>query len=435
MILDIKNREHVNSAQFVITLNFFSNKEVGQLAEAAKSFLHRDIEIGQTKDAWAPVKENGARLTRLYNKGFKMNRLTIGPVYYYEGINALIKGFKFIQENGHTNEFCNVKIDLGFSKMNEGARVEQLNKFKFLLNFNEARVFEMWPQNAKSSKLYKNSATLVYPKNRFISETFLPTATSSANDFMFPSAKRFGINFDKIAKGYISINYIGGKDYEKKTTEAVDCLNLIIESLFTTLKNNKSYSEEEILNIKNILTEQREHLLNLKSYEVFSKAFPLIKLSFDLNSNQEVLVSKFNLVREKIFDLVTYGGLIRGKINYNSTSGQVEVLEGRIKNGFNLTGFLFIDSNIQAELSNCSIFNCKIRSSNLNECEILGKSDIRYSNLNDCTFKKTNDNQIVQSTIKGQPEAQVSANLVECLVIGSPLAYDSTKDSKTEISL
>ena len=30
---------------------------------------------------------------------------------------------------------------------------------------------------------------------------------------------------------------------------------------------------------------------------------------------------------------------------------------------------------------------------------------------------------------------QVSANLTECLVVGSPLAYHATKDSKTEIAL
>ena len=32
----------------------------------------------------------------------------------------------------------------------------------------------------------------------------------------------FGINFDKIAEGYVSINYIGGKEYEKKSTQAVE---------------------------------------------------------------------------------------------------------------------------------------------------------------------------------------------------------------------
>ena len=80
MILDIKNREQVESAQFVLTVDFFSNKSIQQLAEKAQSSLHREVEVGATKDAWQPVKENGARLTNLYNNGFKMKRMTIGPV-------------------------------------------------------------------------------------------------------------------------------------------------------------------------------------------------------------------------------------------------------------------------------------------------------------------------------------------------------------------
>jgi len=155
----------------------------------------------------------------------------------------------------------------------------------------------------------------------------------------------------------------------------------------------------------------------------------------DMDPRPEVLESKFNLIREKLFDLVTYGGLVRGKVNYNSDSNQVEVLEGRIKNGFNLSNIVFIDSSIQAEISGCTLLNCKVRSSRLLECTLFDKNDIRYSSLSDCNFNQSGINTIQQSTIKGKPTMQVSANLTECLVVGSPLAYHSTKDSKTEIAL
>ena len=436
MILDIKNRAQTESAQFVLTLNFFSNKDINALAEIAEKDLHREIEVGATKDAWQPIKENSARLTNLYNKGFKMKRLTIGPVYYYEGINALIKGLKFIQENGYTNELCNVKVDLGFSKMNEGARIEQLNKFKFLLNFNEQKAFELWPQNTKSSKIYKNSPKLVYPKNKFVAESTYPSGTpASMLEFSFPSAKKFGIGFDRLDAGFVSIKYIGGKDYEKKINEAVELVNLVTETVFNTLKSNQVYSDSEKSEITKILSEQREHLTNLKSADSFYQSYPLIKLSFDLNPNPDIIKAKFSTIKESLFDLITYGGLVRGKLNYNSETGQMEIFEGRVKNGFNLKNFTFIESNIQAELSGCTLVNCTIRSSNLNECEIINKNDIRYSTLNDCNFNQSGKNTIIQSTIKGQPGMQVAADLTECLVVGSPLAYTATKDSKTELAL
>jgi hypothetical protein len=420
----------------VLTLNFFSNKDIHTLAERAGRDLHREIEVGATKDAWQPIKENSARLTNLYNKGFKMKRLTIGPVYYYEGVNALIKGMKFIQENGYTNELCNVRVDLGFSKMNEVTRIEQLNKFKFLLNFNESKAFELWPQNIKSSKLYKNSPKLVYPKNKFVAESTYPSGSpASMMEFTFPTAKNFGIGFDKLGAGYISIKYIGGKDYEKKIHEAVDVINLVTETVFDTLKANQVYSDSEKGEIAKILVEQRKHLVNLKSADSFFEAYPLIKLSFDLNPNPDIIKAKFPIIKESIFDLITFGGLIRGKLNYNSETGQTEVFEGRVKNGFNLKNLTFIESTIQAELTGCTLVNCTIRSSNLNECEIINKNDIRYSTLNDCNFNQSGQNTIVQSTIKGQPGMQVAANLTECLVIGSPLAYGATKDSKTELAL
>ena len=436
MILDIKNREQVEAAQFVLTLNFFSNKEISTLAESASRALHRDIEIGATKDNWKPVNENSARLTNLYNKGFKMKRLTIGPVYYYEGVNALMKGLKFIQENGYTNELCNVKVDLGFSKMKDSARIEQLNKFKFLLNFNEDKAFELWPQNTKSSKVYKNSPKLVYPKNKFISEASYPSGSfASLMEFTFPSAKNFGIGFDRLDAGFVSIKYIGGKDYEKKITEAVELVNLVTESVFNTLKTNQTYSDSEKSKISAILTEQREHLIGLKSAENFLQKYPLIKISVDLNSEPEVIKSKFSMVKESLFDLVTYGGMVRGKVNYNSQTGLTEVFGGRIKNGFNLKNIVFIESSVQAEVTNCTLINCNIRSSNLTECEIINNNDIRYSTLNNCNFNQSGHNKIVQTTIKGQPSAQVVGDLVECLVVGSPLAYASTKDSKTELAL
>jgi len=436
MILDIKNREHVQAAQFVLTVDFFSNKSIQQLAERAQTALHREIEIGATRDAWKPIQENGARITNLYNNGFKMKRLTIGPVYYYEGVNALIKSFKFIEENGYTNELCKAKINLGFSKMNEGARVTQLNKFKFLLSFNEAKAFELWPQEIRSSKIYKHSVNLIYPKNKFIAEATVPSGSySSQMEFSFPRSKQFGIDFEKISEGFITVKYIGGKDYEKKPTQAVELLNLVIETLFTTLKSNSIYSETERAKIKEILTEQKSHLSGLKSYSVFSTKYPLINLTMDMDPRPQVLESKFNLIREKLFDLVTYGGLVRGKVNYNSSSNQVEVLEGRIKNGFNLSNIVFVDSSIQAELSGCTFLNCKVRSSRLLECTLFDKNDIRYSSLSDCNFNQDGINTIQQSTIKGKPTMQVSANLTECLVVGSPLSYHSTKDSKTEIAL
>ena len=282
MILDIKNREQVESAQFVLTVDFFSNKSIQQLAEKAKSALHRDIEVGATRDAWKPLQENGARLTNLYNNGFKMKRMTIGPVYYYEGVNALLKSFKFIEDNGYTNELCKVKIDLGFSKMNEGARIPQLNKFKFLLNFNEAKAFELWPQESRSSKIYKHSINLIYPKNKFIAEATVPSGSySSQMEFSFPRSKQFGINFDRISEGFVTIKYIGGKDYEKRNTQAVELLNLVIETLFSTLKSNSIYSDRDREKIKEILTEQKSHLTALKSYATFETKFPLIKLSMD----------------------------------------------------------------------------------------------------------------------------------------------------------
>ena len=214
----------------------------------------------------------------------------------------------------------------------------------------------------------------------------------------------------------------------------VNALTINVE-LFSTLKSNSIYSDRDREKIKEILTEQKTHLSGLKSYATFETKYPLIKLSMDLDSRPEILGAKFNLVREKLFDLVTYGGLVRGKVNYNSETNQIEVFEGRIKNGFNLSNIVFIESSIQAEISECTLVNCKVRSSRLLECTVFDKNDIRYSTLSNCNFNQSGVNTIQQSTIKGQPGMQVSADLTECLVVGSPLSYHATKDSKTEIAL
>jgi hypothetical protein len=212
------------------------------------------------------------------------------------------------------------EFDLGLKE-----RLQYLNVFKYILNLDEAKIFEMWP-SAKSriQKVYKTSVLNVFPKNKFISETALNySKPGSPLDFAYPHSKYFGLNFDKLSQGYLEVRYAGGAGYEKRRSDATNLINYISESVYSALSKNSEYSLDEQKKINDIMKSQKEKVGSLKTYENFKKSFKDIELLVDLKDDPRIIESNYENFRESLFDLITFGNMKKGMVNLDTKTSRI----------------------------------------------------------------------------------------------------------------
>jgi hypothetical protein len=437
MYKDLNQKSLFDNINLGFEFEFFSPISREELAETLSSRLNKKVIFTDDYHSDIPVSREEFKIEPDFSGGFKMNELITGVMPYDEAIHVMYKIMNFIDESGFTTERTGFHINISMNEFDLGLkeRLQYLNVFKYILNLDEAKIFEMWP-SAKSriQKVYKTSVLNVFPKNKFISETALNySKPGSPLDFAYPHSKYFGLNFDKLSQGYLEVRYAGGAGYEKRRSDATNLINYISESVYSALSKNSEYSLDEQKKINDIMKSQKEKVGSLKTYENFKKSFKDIELLVDLKDDPRIIESNYENFRESLFDLITFGNMKKGMVNLDTKTSRIQVKDSIIKEGFSLNDIDFINCKIEAELNRCVLQGCTVRSSHINECKLITKNDIRYSHLDDCVFQRGGDNRIDLSYIKNLPEAIVYADLNECIVRSGIIALESNVDKKTEI--
>jgi Putative amidoligase enzyme len=437
MYKDLTKQRIFDNVNIGFEFEFFSPIARAELAERLTSLLGKNVISTNEYNSDIPVSYTDFKLEPDFSGGFKMNELITGVMPYNEAIHVMYKVMNFIDENGFTTERTGLHINMSLNEFDLGLneRLQNLNVFKYILGLNEEKIFEMWP-SAKSriQKIYKNSVTNIYPKNKFLTETSISYAKpGNPMDFAYPQSKYFGMNFDKLKDGYLEVRYAGGVDYQVKRQSATDLINYVAESLVETLTSNHTYSIDEQRKVTDVIKKQKENSIAIKTYENFAKNFPNIELYIDLKDDPRIIESNYLNLRESLFDLITFGKITKGKVNYDTGTKRVQLKDSILKEGFGIHGLDLINCSIEAEITDCMLFGCKVRSSHVTECRILTDNDIRYCHLDECLFERGGDNRIDLSYIKSSPDSVIYANLNECIVRSGIIALDSKVDNKTEV--
>ncbi len=434
MYNDLSKRHIFESAQLGFEFEFFSPVSRENLAQIFEKAVGRSVIWSDNYKSDIPVTESQFKLEADFSGGFKMHEFVTAPLPYSEAVNVLFRAMNVIAENGFTTDRCGLHINLSFDKKTAGltTQLENLNTLKFILNLDESKVYEMWPSALnKTQKPYKGSVSFIYPKNRFIAETTL-SLRPDPTQFNVPQSKYFGLNFAKLVEGYLEIRYAGGKDYQNKKSEAIQLVNYLTELTYTVLENNSQYSLLEKQQISKILEKQKSTLLALKTPQNLKEAYPGINLYVDLQASSQVIEANFANLKDSLFELIAFGNLRSGVVNYDTTTKRIQVKDARIKEGFNISGVDLFNCVIEGEISNCLIYGCKIKSSLINECVIHTNNEIRHSLIKNCSFQRDGSNIIAGSYLDIKAEHPIFAELRECIVRSGTLSYNSIADSKTE---
>jgi hypothetical protein len=310
--------------------------------------------------------------------------LVTGPLPFVEAKLIMAKTLKWIRENGKTNERCSIHINVAFDgkKLGTPTNVSSLDIGKFVLNFDENKIYEAFP-NRKDS-VYAKSIKFIVPLSGMTQPS--PERISWKN-YMFVSEKYYGVNFSKLPKNYIEFRYLGGKDYENKYNTIMNLTEHFVTSLYETLMYPQ-YTDKDIKQLDVVLEKHSGIVESYKDYQAFKKKFPKIKLMVDLKTYDQIVETFYPKMREELFKLLTLAGLKEGLVNYDADTGRMQLKNAELMRCFEIKGIDIVDSKVQGNIINCDIFSSELINSSLLESNLFGATDVADCKIEDSYVSK-----------------------------------------------
>lgn len=370
----------IHSSKVGFEFEFFANESLDSAKESLSRTLNKKIRIEEKAHSDFAPTEDVFKMEPDNSGGTGMIELVTGPLPFVEAKLIMAKTLKWIRENGSTNERCSIHVNLAFDgkKLGPITNMTKLDIGKFVLNFDEDRVYEAFP-NRKDS-VYAKSIKFIVPLSGMTQSS---PGKNIWRNYAFVNDKYYGINFTKIPKGYIEFRYLGGKDYEKKYSTILSMTEHFITSLYETLVN-PNYTEDDLKLLDSVLEKHRHVIESYKTYKAFKEKFPDIHLMVDLKTEDQIVEMFYPRIREKIFELLTKADMKEGLINYDADSGRIQIKDAKLMRCFEVKGIDIVDSIIQGNIINCDIFGCDLKNSSVFESNLFGSTVVE-----DCKIEES----------------------------------------------
>jgi hypothetical protein len=391
-------KEVLDGSRIGCEFEFYSNLPLEETARSIAQYIGKRVVIPlalsnilEPKPLYHSPINPSADIFKLepdYSGGKNMCELVTGPMAYRDARNVLIKVFEWINTNGYTNERCsmhaNVSIDP--NKIPTLSLIPQIQIAKFILDFDEQRIYDVFPDRAES--VYARSIKNIRPNKVLfyspgLEEFSRATLTLPADE------KYFGVNFLKAEKGYLEYRYMGGKDYQKKTRKILELVDYYILHMYNTLNFNGVFSETDRMKYKAMMEKQQMYYKSFIKYGEFKKNFPDIEVSMDLQHDDQTLQAVWPNLRDKLFDLIVSGGMKKGKFNYDTEMGRYQLRNTKIEN-CKVSDIEFIECEIQGVISRSWFYNSVIKNSRIEHSVAMKENVFNFSKIADTPLHMTN---------------------------------------------
>jgi len=374
----------IYASKIGLEFEFFANEGLDEVKRSLSNVLNKRIQIEEKAHSEFTPSDEVFKLEPDNSGGTGMIELVTGPMPFVESKLIIAKTLKWIRENGFTNERCSIHVNVAFDgkKLGTPTNVSSLDIGKFVLNFNENKIYEAFP-NRKDS-VYAKSIKFIVP----LSGMTQPSPEKILwKNYMFVSEKYYGVNFSKLPKNYIEFRYLGGKDYEKKYNTIMDLTEHFVVSLYETLMYPQ-YTNNDLKQLDAVLEKHSGIVESYKDYQAFKKRFPRIKLMVDLQTYDQIVETFYPKMREEIFKLLTLAGLKEGLINYDADTGKMQLKNAELMQCFEIKGIDIVDCKIQGNILNCDIFSSELINSSLFESNLFGATDAADCKIEDSYVSK-----------------------------------------------
>ena len=405
MLLNEQTLNVLMNSKIGYEYEFYSNYSPEETGEKLSKYLDKKISVFDESHNDFKVTADHYKIEKDYSGGKKLIELVTAALPYQEARITLIKVLKWIKENGNTNSRCGLHFNISFNDKLGSSFLVRLNRLKFILDFDEDKIFKDYPDRKNS--VYAKSIKYVIPVDKLSFET---AKNVNQNDFIFPTEKYYGVNFLKLEKNYLEFRYLGGDGYESKTDKLLATQDLFIESLYKAAAN-PAFSQDDKKKLNKILSKHKNVIEAYASFDKFKENFPNIGLLVNMDTDNRNIDTFWSKIRERIFELLTEGGLTKGVINYDSDSGKMQVKDADFQNSFKLEGIDIVDcTKVRGIVNKCDVFNSSLEGAEVYESNLFDNCKTLNSKLKDCYVNRTSvlvdsyfcgNNGVMNGSMKG----------------------------------
>lgn len=360
-----------------VEFEFYSNFSAEETAEKLAKLLGKKIHVETKAHSDFEVTRDEFKIEPDMSGGAKLLELVTGALPYTAARLMIINVCQWIQENGYTNDRSSIHLNLSFdkSKIENKYRISKMNVLKFILDFNEEQVFKFFPKRENSA--YAKSIKFVLPKE---DTYFFDGKHINQQNFIYPDTKYYGINFDKRHKNYLEFRYIGGADWEKKTTTILYLVDRFLLQLWKSTEDT-GFTELNAIELKKIVAQNQRIIDARKDWKTIKDNWKNVKFTVDMKDDPKVVDLYWNAVKERVMRLFTHGDLTKGHINYDSDAGRVQVNGGRLEYCVDLRGYEFVSCFLRGEFTECDIYGCDVSGSDIHYCNFYQSTQITSSKV------------------------------------------------------
>lgn len=360
-----------------VEFEFYSNLPIDETAKKLGSLLNKKIQVETKAHSDFEPTADHFKIEPDMSGGEKLMELVTGPMPYYNARLMIINVCTWIQENGYTNDRSSIHLNLSFdkNKIENKNRISKMNVLKFILDFKEDQVFKFFPERKGSA--YAKSIKFILPNK---DTYFFDGKTINQQNFTYPDSKYYGINFDKRHKNYLEFRYIGGADWEKKTSTVLHMLDQFLVQLWNSTESTQ-FNSLNALELKRILAENQRIISARKDWRAIEKNWKDIQFTVDLQKHPQILDLHWSNIKEQVMRLFTHGSIIKGHINYDTDTGKVQINDGELAYCVELDNYDFVSCKIMGEISHCDLFRSELKGSDINECNFYDSCKIISSKV------------------------------------------------------
>lgn len=360
-----------------VEFEFYSNLPIDETAKELAGILNKKIRVEDKAHSEFEVTSDEFKIEPDMSGGEKLMELVTGAQPYYNARLMIINVCKWIEKNGYTNDRSSIHLNLSFDKnlIENKNRISKMNVLKFILDFKEDKVFKFFPKREGSA--YAKSIKFILPNK---DTYFFDGKNINQNNFTYPDSKYYGINFDKRHKNYLEFRYIGGADWEKKTSTILHMLDQFLTQLWNSTETTQ-FTPINAIELKRILADNQRIIDSRKDWRAIEKNWKNIEFSVDLQKHPQILDLHWSNIKEHVMRLFTHGSIIKGHINYDTDTGKVQVQGGELQYCVELDNYDFIECKIMGEIAHCDVFRSEIKGSDINECNFFDSTKIISSKI------------------------------------------------------